>query len=70
MTYHHSEAGPFYSTEIDLLWAKVSEKQKKKLMAEYDKLRNDYKQRFEHFVRVNSSTLIINYFYVIEFCFY
>ncbi len=69
MTYQ-SEAGPFYSTEIDLLWAKVSEKQKKKLMEEHEKLRNDYKQKFENFVRVNSSTLIINYFYVIEFCFY
>ncbi len=39
-------------------------------MAEYKNIQNDYKQKFENFVRVNSSTLIINYFYVIDFLFF
>ncbi len=67
---HHSKAGNLSSADIDLLWEKVSEKQKKKLMSEYDKIQNDYEQKFENFARVNSSTLIINYLYVIEFCLY
>ena len=66
MTYH-SKAGNLSSADIDLLWEKVSEKQKKKLMGEHEKIRNDYVQEFENFVRVNSSTLIINYLYVIQF---
>ena len=39
-------------------------------MAEYKNIQNDYKQKFENFVRVTSSMLIIDYFYVIEFFFY
>jgi hypothetical protein len=67
---HHSKAGNLSSADIDILWEKVSEKQKEKLMAEYKNIQNDYKQKFENFVRVNSSTLIINYFYVIDFLFF
>ena len=53
MTYH-SKAGNLSSADIDLLWEKVSEKQKKKLMEEYEQIQNDYQQKFENFVRVNS----------------
>ena len=67
---HHSKAGNLSSADIDILWEKVSEKQKKKLMTEYEKIQKDYEKDFENFARVNSSTLIINYLYVIEFCFY
>jgi hypothetical protein len=67
---HHSKAGNLSSVDIDILWEKVSEKQKKKLMEEHEKIQNDYQLEFENFVRVTSSMLIIDYFYVIEFCFY
>jgi hypothetical protein len=53
MTYH-SKTGNLTPTEIDDLWGKVSEKQKKKCIEEHQKRQNVYVVEFEKFVRVNS----------------
>ena len=51
---HHSKSGNLTPADIDLLWSKVSEKQKKKCIEEHKKKQKDYVVEFENFVRVNS----------------
>jgi hypothetical protein len=53
MTYR-SEAGNMDPADIDLLWEKVSAKQKIKCIEEHDTIQMDYVEKFEHFVRVYS----------------
>ena len=53
MTYR-SEAGNMDPADIDLLWEKVSAKQKIKCIEEHDTIRKDFVEKFEHFVRVYS----------------
>jgi hypothetical protein len=52
---HHSQLGNLTPAEIDALWGKVSEKQKKKCIEEHKKKHQDYVCEFEKFIRVNSS---------------
>jgi len=53
MTYR-SEAGNMDPADIDLLWEKVSAKQKIKCIEEHDTILTDYFEKFEHFIRVYS----------------
>jgi hypothetical protein len=50
---HHSKEGYLSAPEIDRLWAKISEKQKKKYMTEHKKKQDEYVLDFEKFVRVS-----------------
>jgi hypothetical protein len=58
---HHSKLGNPTPAEIDVLWGKVSEKQKKKCIEEQKKKHQDYVYEFEKFIRVNSS---VHFLYV------
>ena len=51
---HHSGADNLSQAEIDLLWGKLLENQKKTFIDEFKKIRIDYMDKFEKFVRVNS----------------
>ena len=53
MTYR-SEAGNMDPADIDLLWEKVSAKQKIKCIEEHATILTDYFEKFEHFIRVYS----------------
>ncbi|XP_046440681.1 nucleolar transcription factor 1-like isoform X1 [Daphnia pulex] len=48
---HHSKLGNLTPAEIDVLWGKVSEKQKKKCIEEHKKKHKDYVFEFEKFIR-------------------
>ncbi|XP_046457776.1 nucleolar transcription factor 1-like isoform X2 [Daphnia pulex] len=48
---HHSQLGNLTPAEIDALWGKVSEKQKKKCIEEHKKKHQDYVCEFEKFIR-------------------
>ncbi|XP_046643236.1 nucleolar transcription factor 1-like isoform X2 [Daphnia pulicaria] len=48
---HHSQLGDLTPAEIDALWGKVSEKQKKKCIEEHKKKHQDYVCEFEKFIR-------------------
>jgi upstream-binding transcription factor len=58
---HHSKLENPTPAEIDVLWGKLSEKQKKKCIEEQKKKHQDYVYEFEKFIRVNSS---VHFLYV------
>lgn len=51
---HHSKTSNLSPVDIDQLWGKVSEKQKKKCIEEHKRKQKDYVAEFENFVRVYS----------------
>jgi upstream-binding transcription factor len=52
---HHSKLGQLTHAEIEVLWGRVSEKEKKKFIEELKKVHKDYVREFEKFIRVISS---------------
>jgi hypothetical protein len=52
---HHSKLGQLTHAEIEVLWGRVSEKEKKKFIEELKKVHKDYLREFEKFIRVISS---------------
>jgi upstream-binding transcription factor len=52
---HHSKLGQLTHAEIDVLWGRASEKQKKRCIKEHKKRHKDYAQEYDEFIRVISS---------------
>jgi upstream-binding transcription factor len=50
---HHSKLDNLTPAEIDVLWGKVSDKQKKTCIEEHKKKCKDYVYEFYKFLRVN-----------------
>jgi hypothetical protein len=50
---HHSKLGQLTHAEIEVLWGRVSEKEKKKFIEELKKVHKDYVREVEKFIRVN-----------------
>ncbi|XP_046642426.1 nucleolar transcription factor 1-like isoform X2 [Daphnia pulicaria] len=48
---HHSKLGQLTHAEIEVLWGRVSEKEKKKFIEELKKVHKDYLREFEKFIR-------------------
>jgi hypothetical protein len=50
---HHSKLGQLTHAEIEVLWGKVPEKERKKCIKEHKQKHKDYVREFEKFIRVN-----------------
>ncbi|XP_046648120.1 uncharacterized protein LOC124338098 isoform X1 [Daphnia pulicaria] len=58
---HHSKLDNLTPAEIDVLWGKVSDKQKKTCIEEHKKKRKDYVYEFEKFLRALSPAELRSY---------
>jgi upstream-binding transcription factor len=50
---HHSKLGQLTHAEIEVLWGKVPEKERKKCIKEHKQKHKDYVREVEKFIRVN-----------------